>query len=112
MKVIVKEPGKVPVIKDIPNTLQALQEAVGGYIEVVTIMSDMAVICDEEGRLKGKEPNCSICNIEFVGTVLLVGVDGGEDFVDVPATLEDIGHLRLFKGWIDEHNMNQSEGAL
>ena len=87
MRVIYKAPGKEPEERDIPNTLAALQEAVGGYIETVTVCSDMVVICDEEGRLKGKEQNCTVCGADFVGPILFVGVDG-ENFTDCPLTME------------------------
>lgn len=72
---------------DIPNELKPLQQAVGGYLEAVTLASDLAILCDEEGRLKGKIHNCTICGYEFVGTILAVGVSG-EEFADVPITLE------------------------
>lgn len=83
IKIIKKEPGKAPVLTEVENTLEALQEAVGGHIESVTITEDCAVLCDEEGRLKGKGFNCRICGVGFVGTILLVGVKG-EEFADAP----------------------------
>ena len=66
----------------ISDTLENLQSTVGGYIETVTF-GDMVIICDEEGRLKNKEPNCTIGNVSFVGTIIAVGQDGDE-FADVP----------------------------
>ena len=66
----------------IQNTLEALQEAVGGRIETVRLFEDACVVCDEEWRLKGKPYN-NILGVEFGGTVLLVGVNG-EEFCDVP----------------------------
>lgn len=83
ISVLIKEPGKKPRHVAISNTLENLQKTVGGYIEVVTIASDCAVICDEEGRLKGKEHCCEIAGVDFVGTVILCGVDG-EEFTDLP----------------------------
>lgn len=82
MKVFVKEPDKVPELRDIENTLEALQKIVGGYIESVTITEDLAVICNEEGRLQGLPYNCDLCGVGFVGPVVLVGV-AGEEFTDV-----------------------------
>lgn len=52
MKVIYKAPGCAPEPRDIPNTLEELQATVGGYIETVTIATDAAIICNEEGRLQ------------------------------------------------------------
>lgn len=84
MLCIRKEPNKAPEIVQVENTLEALQKEVGGYIETVTIASDAAIICDEEGRLKGKSDNCSILGVDFVGTILVVGVSG-EEFASIPA---------------------------
>ena len=81
--VVVKEPGKAPEIRQIDNTLKALQDIVGGYIETVTIATDMVIICNEEGLIKHLPPNCRILGCYFVGTILAAGVDG-EEFTDVP----------------------------
>lgn len=89
MKAIIKRPFEpVGRMIEIPNELKALQEAVGGYIEVVTLATDLAIVCDEDGRIKGEVPNCEICGIDFVGTILAVGVDG-EEFADVPLDLDE-----------------------
>ena len=40
MKVIIKQPGKEPEVAEIENTLPALQQVVGGYIETVTLAAD------------------------------------------------------------------------
>ena len=83
MKVIYKAPGGAPEPRDIPNTLEDLQDTVGGYIETVTFATDAAVICHEEGRLLGLEPNCLFLGVDFVGPILIVGVCG-EEFTDLP----------------------------
>lgn len=76
MKVIVKQPGKEPEVAEIENTLPALQRAVGGYIETVTLEADCCIICNEEGRLQGLPYNLTFCGVSFVGTILVVGVAG------------------------------------
>ena len=76
MKVVRKEVHCNPHVVEIGNTLEALQKEVGGYIETVTMFTDMAIICNEEGRLMGMEHNLEFAGIEFVGTVLFVGIDG------------------------------------
>lgn len=81
---LVKDPGRVPRHVWISNNLEALQKDVEGYIETVTLATDLVVICNEEGRLMGLEPNCNICGYDFVGTIIMVGTDG-EDFTDLPA---------------------------
>ena len=78
MRIIKKLPGQRPEVVDIENTLEALQEAVGGYIEAVTFAEDAALICNEEGRLLGLQHNCTVLGIPFVGPVLAVSVAGEE----------------------------------
>ena len=83
MNVIRKEPGKAPEIVEIENELEALQKAVGGYIETFTFAVDACVICNEEGRMKGRPYNTTLGRTSFVGTILVVGIEG-EAFTDVP----------------------------
>lgn len=84
MKAIRKKPGCTPEIIEVENTLKALQQEVGGYIETVTLASDAVVICNEEGRLCGLPYNCRFVGVDFVGTILVVGTKG-EELCDVPA---------------------------
>lgn len=95
ISVIVKEPGKTPRHVNISDSLENLQKAVGGYIECVTLASDLVAICDEEGRVKGKPHCCDICGIDFCGTVILAGVEDDE-FADIPHKFAD--YKRLFPG--------------
>ena len=83
MKAIRKKPGAQPEIIEVDNTLAALQTEVGGYIEVITLPYGAALICNEEGRLRGLPYNCCVFGTSFVGTVLIVGTKG-EKFCDVP----------------------------
>ena len=82
IRVAIKEPRKPLVFKDIDNDLKTLQDKVDGWIEVVPF-GDMVVICDEDGRLKGKEPNVKIGGIGFVGTIIIAGA-GDEEFTSLP----------------------------
>lgn len=81
MKAVIKRPGTSPKLIDIENTLEALQEAVGGYIECVAVADDV-VICNEEGRLLMLPTNCKVWDVPYVGTILIVGTDG-DNFTDV-----------------------------
>lgn len=100
IKVYVKEPGQTPALREIDNTLEALQEIVGGYIETVTVATDLVIICNEEGRLQGLAPNCRILGYDFVGPIIFAGV-AGDEFADVPEAAvrpierlgrEEVGH--------------------
>lgn len=92
ISIIRKEPGK-PFYRDLlVNELEAFQEAVGGYIEAVTISGaakPIIVICDEEGRLKGYEHNVTIAGIDFVGPIVICSAEG-EEFTDAAYSIEFI----------------------
>ena len=92
IKVIIKEPFKVPYVSKIDNTLEALQKIVEGYIETVTVNQDMVIICDEEGLLKDNHFNCRVLNIQFFGTIIFAGVNGDE-FSDLPISEEEFKKL-------------------
>lgn len=55
MKVLIIEPLKPPYVKDIPNTLEAKQEIVGGLIEAIYPFDhpEITLICNDEGKLMG-----------------------------------------------------------
>ena len=78
----------VPV--NIENTLDALQAAVDGYIEAVTLIPGKAVmIVNEEGLLRGMAPNTVAslaAGTQIVGPAVVVGVDG-EEFTDIPTDI-------------------------
>lgn len=80
---LIKRPGEIPRHVNLSNSLEALQKSVDGYIETVTIARDLVVLCDEEGRLKDKPYNCTICGCDFVGDIVIAGRDG-EEFADLP----------------------------
>lgn len=83
MKAIIKEVGKEPKVIDIDNTLEALQKAVGGYIEAVSVGNNVIMLCDEEGKLKGKPYNFDMGDDKIVGNVLFTKDGGKEDFTDL-----------------------------
>ena len=83
IKALYKEPGKAPMLITVENELHALQRVIGGNLESHKVTADCCMLCDEEGRLKGLPFNCHFANLEIVGPILLVGVDG-EEFCDIP----------------------------
>lgn len=91
MKAIYCIPGFDPKLVEIENTLEALQEAVGGYIECVPAFEDAVIICNEEGLIRALEPQ-KVLGQFFFGDVLIVGVDG-EEFTDVPEAGIELFHL-------------------
>lgn len=74
IRVLVKQPGKSIHVEYVRNTLEDFQNIVGGYIEAVTVASDLAVICNEEGRINGMPYNCRVRGVPFYGPIAFVGV--------------------------------------
>jgi len=73
MKVIIKRPcDQFGEEATIPNTLKALREAVGGYIEMVTLDNGVVLICNEEGKLRDMPYNLTarkLININAFGSL-------------------------------------------
>ncbi|MEY8233205.1 DUF3846 domain-containing protein [Oscillospiraceae bacterium 50-16] len=88
MLILVVEPGKVPETQDISGNLKEMQSIVGGYIQAIYPFPGIALVCNEEGWLRGlpgnrglRDENGEVNNIIW-GTFFLCGVSAdGEDFV-------------------------------
>ena len=94
IKIGVKPVGKHVHTECVTNDLKSLQNIVGGYIESYTVAEDLAILCDEEGKIKGKPYNCTLCGQDFHGDICFVGIDG-ENFADC-------AHIKLLKILIGE----------
>ena len=93
IQVVLCEPGKKARVTTIKNDLASLQKLVGGFIECVYPYEDpVGIICDEEGKINGKELNRALRDENgnvydiLAGTFLVVGL-GGEDFDSLPKDL-------------------------
>ena len=65
ISVILIEPGKEPKTVQIEDELKAMQELVGGYIEeYMPFEDDVAIICNEEGKLLNLSSNRAIYNTD------------------------------------------------
>lgn len=78
IRILVVEPGKAPETAQIPNTLEAMQQIVGGLIQPVTLDDNICLVCNEEGKLLGMEGNRRLGNDIIVGTFFVAAVDGEE----------------------------------
>ena len=82
IRVLKIEPGSAPETVTMPNTLEAFQEAVGGYIEALWLGCGVCFICNEEGKLRGLPYNRPLLDESGLpmdilqGTFFVTGVDG------------------------------------
>lgn len=89
MKVIIVEPMKKPIVKEIGDDLKSLQEVVGGFIEAIYPYEDLvALVCNEEGKISGlpynrvlRDETGKICDV-IAGTFFIAGL-GEEDFTSL-----------------------------
>ena len=98
MKAFLLEPEQPGREIEIENTLEALQAAVGGYIEIVTLGDGLAAIVNEEGKINDLPFNRGLYAggmdpVDYLyGNILFVGTDG-EDFRSLtPAELDALTH--------------------
>ena len=90
MKALFKDVGRDSEVIEIDNTLEVLQDKVGGYIEVLACpVKGTNIICNEEGKLMGLPQNVplydrymNVCDV-LVGDILIVGNDGNGEFADL-----------------------------
>lgn len=78
--VVVVPSGQHPYMTTMPNDLTAFQQTVGGYIQILQLDDTTSLICDEEGKLKGYQPNRGlILNDQLVdvihGPFILIATD-------------------------------------
>jgi len=82
MKILLVEPEKRPVVKDIPDTLESIQEIVDGTIQAIYPFEDpVALICNDEGKLLNLPKNRMLPEIGDIicGPFLIVGAPPGRD---------------------------------
>lgn len=67
---------------DVPNTVQGIQAAIGGYFEPIQLDGRNIALVDEDGLRKELPYNQAasriVYGIRIVGPMLLLGVDGAE----------------------------------
>lgn len=86
MKVLAFEPKKPPYVKEIDGSLESLQNEVGGTIQAIyPFEEEVAIVCNDEGKILGLEPNRFLADENGViydyicGNFILVAL-GDEDF--------------------------------
>lgn len=109
IKVIIKRPGQAPRMTVIENSLEAFQRAVGGYIETYKICSDLCIVCNEEGKLKGLPFNVEYMGEQFVGNIIFAGVNEDE-FTDFMYDMETFRRLMPHEWWPEEKTEKPQDG--
>ena len=85
MRVLVVEPEHKPEVRDIDDSLKAMQKIVGGLIQPIYLDDSVALICNDEGKLMNlpanrglRDKDRQIYDIVF-GTFFLCGTPADSD---------------------------------
>lgn len=95
MRVLLVEPSKRPVLKEIDGSLKSMQEIVGGTIQAIYPFDEPVVlICNDEGKLLGLPLNRALRDEEgriydvIAGTFFLCGAPEDSDHLEsIPDSL-------------------------
>ena len=90
IKVIIVETNKEPYITEIENTLEKLQEIVGGFIDIVEIENGVDLIINDEGKINNLPPNRYLQTDFIAGTFIIAG---GNNQTGDTISLSDILHM-------------------
>ncbi len=83
IRVVKIEPNKRPEDTFIPSSLEGLHEAVGGLIEIVPLCDDCHILCNEEGKIIGLEPNRFFGEDVIVGNMCIIKIDEEGDIISL-----------------------------
>ena len=94
MRAIYKKVNENPRIVEIGGSLLELQSIVGGNVETLTIDDDLVMLVNEEGKIKGLEPNITYNNDVICGNILVLQVIedkfAGIDFQNIEKVMEKL----------------------
>ena len=99
--VVKVEPGKHPEVVMLNNDLNSLQKAVSvgadrqGLIELIPIDDETLLVCNEEGKLNGLEPNRRFRGDIICGTFYIVTADNDGNLASLSLAMQD-RYSRLF----------------
>lgn len=90
MKILVFEHLKEPYEKEIDGSLESMQQTVGGDIEIIYPFTDqeLALVCDDEGKLKGLPAQRLLLDedgvpYDYISGTFFVARCGEEDLVSL-----------------------------
>ncbi len=115
LKVVVVEPGAKPCVKVIEDKLEAMQEVVGGYIEMIALPydfeRDIVLICNEEGKLLGLPGNRRVGDDIIAGTFFVAALND-EDGSLVSLTDAEINKISELFSEIEEFSPEQVQDSI
>ena len=95
IKAIMVEPNKRPCVVDLNDDLDSLQKAVSigapeqGLIEFVYLEDNVSILCNEEGKLIGLEPNRRLGDDILCGVFYVVAENNDGELVSLTEAQQD-----------------------
>ena len=95
IKALMIEPNKPPCITELCNDLDSLQKAVSigaseqGLIELVYLEDNVSILCNEEGKLIGLEPNRRLGNDILCGVFYVVAENNNGELMSLTQEQQD-----------------------
>lgn len=100
MRIYYKPVGGKVFPMDVQCTLKEFQDLVGGYFEMYLITPELAIVCNEDGRIKELPYNTTVLNSKFYGPLFLIGRKAQRDesygWTDAKITFDQA--VKLFSG--------------
>ena len=116
IKVLKVEPKKLPEVCELENELEALQKAVSigadytGLIEILYVNERICILCNEEGKLIGLEPNRRIRNDILCGVFYVTGQDKEGNLTSL--TDDEIETFKSVFGVIEDISQDEVEPTM
>ena len=95
IKAIMVEPNKRPCVVDLNDDLDSLQKAVSigapeqGLIEFVYLEDNVSILCNEEGKIIGLEPNRRLGDDILCGVFYVVAENDDGELVSLTETQQN-----------------------
>ena len=116
IKVLKVEAKKLPEVCELKNELEALQKAVSigadytGLIEILYVNERICILCNEEGKLIGLEPNRRIRNDILCGVFYVTGQDREGNLTSL--TDDEIETFKSVFGVIEDISPDEVESTM
>ena len=105
IKVLIVEPDQHPRIETIKNEYETMNKIVGGLIEEIHLDDYTVLICNEEGKLRGLQPNRQVGQDVIVGTFFIASDQGMEELVSLQEDQIEKYTKRFYE--IEDHSLQE-----
>ena len=116
IEVLMVEPGREPRIVRLDNSLESLQTAVSigadyrGLIEIISLSDEVCILCNEEGKLIGLEPNRRLWSDVLCGVFYVTGQDEEGNLCSLSA--KDMEHYKKYFAIPESITKEEADNAL